>query len=153
MDEEALIEVDVIADHPDAGEPLRAGLASLARFAIASQGGGAEPWSVAILLTTDGRMRSMHLEFMGIDSTTDVMTFPADPEPGVWTRGGDIVISLDRAAEQGSEYGNGIDEEAAFLAVHGILHLCGWIDADEDDRARMLARQQEIVDAFASGTD
>lgn len=153
MDGEALIEVDVIADHPDAGERLQARLASLSRFAIRSQGGDAGPWSVAILLTTHERMRSMHREFMGIDSTTDVMTFPAEPEPGSRTRGGDIVISLDCAAEQGREYGNGVAEEAAFLAVHGVLHLCGWDDADEDDRARMLARQQEIIDAFASGSD
>ena len=63
------------------------------------------------------------LEFMDDDSITDVMTFPSG-EPG--QEGGDIVISVERAAEQGPEHGFTTDQEVHFLFVHGLLHLCGW---------------------------
>ena len=97
-------------------------------------------------LVDDRRLRGLHRDFMGIDEATDVMTFPSG-EPGV--AGGDIAVSVDRAAAQGPGFGHSAAEEAAFLVVHGLLHLLGWDDAADDDRAAMLARQQEIIGGFA----
>jgi probable rRNA maturation factor len=82
---------------------------------------------------------------MGIDEQTDVMTFPAGEEEER-EAGGDIVISIDRAAEQGPEHGHTTAEEVAFLIVHGVLHLCGWDDHAAEDRAAMLERQREILE-------
>ena len=58
---------------------------------------------------------------------------------------GDVVISYDRAAEQAPEYGHGTEREVALLMVHGLLHLLGYDDVDEESRARMHARQNELV--------
>ncbi|MER3437103.1 MAG: rRNA maturation RNase YbeY, partial [Chloroflexota bacterium] len=78
---------------------------------------------MSFALTTDEHLRELHHRFMGIDEETDVMTFPLD-EDG--EHGGDIVISVDRAEEQAAETGHGLSDEIRFLAVHGLLHLCGW---------------------------
>jgi probable rRNA maturation factor len=75
------------------------------------------------------------------------MTFPRDPEDDD-EPGGDILISVDRAAEQGPEAGLTTETEIAFLAVHGVLHLCDWDDQTAGDRAAMHARQREIIDQF-----
>jgi probable rRNA maturation factor len=123
-------------------------LAELARFAL-RESGAQGTWSVAIVLTDDDRLRRLHRDFMGIDEPTDVMTFPYDADAPDSGHGGDVVISVERAADQGPENGLSTCEEVAFLAVHGVLHLCGWNDESPALRQRMLARQTEIVEAFA----
>jgi probable rRNA maturation factor len=116
----------------------------LAEFLLGAEGANG-PWSVAVALVDDDRLRELHRDFMDIDEPTDVMTFPAEI-PGAG--GGDIVISVDRAAEQGPEHGHTAAEETIFLIAHGLLHLCGWDDASDRDRAAMLERQREIIAAF-----
>lgn len=106
------------------------------------------PWSIAVALVDDAELRRLHRDFMGIDEETDVMTFPAgDSSPA--GGGGDIAISIDRAAAQGPEWGHSRAEEIMFLAVHGTLHLCGWDDAEPEARARMLERQRAVMAAFS----
>jgi probable rRNA maturation factor len=63
------------------------------------------------------------------------------------------MISVDRAAEQGPAVGLTVEEEIAFLAVHGVLHLCEWDDQSDEDRAAMHARQREIIDQFESAEE
>jgi probable rRNA maturation factor len=103
------------------------------------------PWSVAIVLTDDARLRALHRQFMGLDSETDVMTFPYED-----TSGGDILISVDRAADQAADYGHGVGDEVRFLLVHGLLHLCGWEDETDEARAAMWHRQTAIIDMYES---
>jgi probable rRNA maturation factor len=119
-------------------------LRALAPFVL-SQEGQRGRWIVSFALTTDEHLRDLHREFMGIDEETDVMTFPLD---GNNERGGDIVISVDRAAEQAAEAGHSLSDEIRFLAVHGLLHLCGWDDRDDPSREAMLARQSALIQTY-----
>jgi probable rRNA maturation factor len=105
-------------------------------------------WEIAVVLTNDDRLRALHHQFMGIEEATDVMTFPTDPIENEGISGGDIVISVDRAAEQGAEYGHTPEQEIEFLVVHGLLHLCGWDDHSEADRNRMLSHQGQLIARF-----
>ena len=91
---------------------------------------------------------------MGLDTPTAVMTFPSDGEEG-GAGGGDIVVSVERAAEQAVDFGQTPAEEIRFLVVHGLLHLCGWDDATTAQRTRMLERQSELLSAFdrCAGSD
>lgn len=116
----------------------------LAGFVLRAEGESGA-WSIAVALVTDDRMRILHRDFMSIDEPTDIMTFPAEL-PGAG--GGDIVISVDRAAEQGPEHGNSAGRETLYLIAHGLLHLCGWDDATPEERGAMLARQQALIEAF-----
>lgn len=98
-------------------------------------------WEVNVILVDDDELQELHRRFMSIDEPTDVMTFPFDGG----ALGGEIVISVDRAAEQAADYGHSTWEEVRYLVGHGLLHLCGWIDTSEEQRAAMLARQDEIL--------
>lgn len=119
-------------------------LRALTQFVL-GQEGQCGRWVVSFALTTDEHLRDLHRQFMGVDEETDVMTFPLD---GNNERGGDIVISVDRAAEQAAEAGHSLSEEIRFLAVHGLLHLCGWDDRDDPSREAMLARQSALLQAY-----
>jgi probable rRNA maturation factor len=122
-------------------------LERLAEFVLRSEEQSGS-WEVAVVLTTDPHLRDLHRDYMGVDSETDVMTFPAEFTPAEEVRGGDIVVSVDRAREQAPLYEHSVDQEIEFLAVHGLLHLCGWDDVEPDDRAKMLGRQTELIQEF-----
>lgn len=99
--------------------------------------------SIAIVLTTDDHLQSLHHQHLQDDSPTDVMTFPYSSEDEPVS--GDIVISVDTAARQAAAEGWDLEDELVFIVIHGVLHLCGWDDHDEDARERMLERQREIM--------
>lgn len=143
------LEIDVIleANPPPGLNPAE--LERLAAFALDREGASGR-WAVAVVLTSDQRLRELHRDFMGIDSETDVMSFPSEDAPDR-DGGGDIVVSVERAAEQAPEFGHDPATEVRFLVVHGLLHLCGWTDEDEERRAAMLARQTELLAAFDAG--
>lgn len=122
--------------------------------------GVAVPCEVDVLLTDDAGIHAINLEQREVDAPTDVLSFPmfqyapgrppvdddhADPATGL-TPLGDMVISLERAHAQGEEYGHGTRREAAYLAVHSVLHLLGYDHMDEGpEKARMRAREEAIL--------
>jgi probable rRNA maturation factor len=127
-------------------------ITDLTRFVL-KENGKSGKWSISVVLTSDDFLQRLHRNFMGIDSPTDVMTFPAEPVAGESDAGGDVVISVERAEEQGAEHGHSKEEEIEFLIVHGLLHLCGWDDHDDAERARMLDFQTKLIGAFNTRQD
>ncbi len=111
-------------------------------------------WEIAIRITSDASLRELHARFLGVDEATDVMAFPRSPGERHARenedKGGDIVISVDRAVDQAKDFGNSAVEEIYFLAVHGILHLLGWVDATAAERDEMLRRQADLIASFES---
>ena len=118
---------------------------------------------VNLLLTTDEEIWQMNREFRSTDRATDVLSFPMTdfeapgefgfleerndcfhPESGELLLG-DIVISKDRVLSQAAEYGHSVLREFAFLITHSVLHLTGYDHMEEEERARMERRQEEIL--------
>lgn len=139
------LEVNVLREY-SIDEPGSARIEAIVAGALAAEGADGD-WSVAVVLVDDAEIQRLHRDFMAIDEPTDILTFPYDPEfnGGI---GGDLVISVDTAREQGADHGNTVAQEIEFLIVHGVLHLLGWDDTDPNDRARMLARQTEILNGL-----
>lgn len=119
-------------------------LESLALAVLEAEGASGE-WEIAVALVSDEELQAMHQQFMGIDEPTDIMTFPY----GEGSQGGDLAISADHALARAAEWGNTPAQEIEFLVAHGVLHLLGWRDTSQEERAAMLARQQELVDDWS----
>uniref|UniRef100_A0A831T7F7 Endoribonuclease YbeY n=1 Tax=Thermorudis peleae TaxID=1382356 RepID=A0A831T7F7_9BACT len=115
-------------------------LQALLEFAAEQEGAGGE---VSVWICRDGEIAELHERYQGIPGPTDVLSFPGEP-PYL----GDIAVSADTAAAQAAEVGHSPGREIAYLALHGLLHLLGYDDLDETSRARMLARQDELLEAF-----
>ena len=115
---------------------------------------------VSVTFTDNEGIRRINSEFRGIDKPTDVLSFPLTdfeggdepPTDEPFISLGDIVISLERAAEQAQEFGHSFERECAFLCVHSMLHLLGYdhVDSEEDD-AEMRRRQSEILESMGLG--
>ena len=123
---------------------------------------------VNLLFTDDEGICALNREFRGIDSATDVLSFPAyelgelledslDEIDAEYIDGrlflGDIAVSLERAVLQAEEYGHGLVRETAFLALHGPLHLLGYDHMTEQDERQMTGKQRELLDSVNIGRD
>jgi probable rRNA maturation factor len=100
-----------------------------------------------IVLDGDAALRRLNQEYRGIDAPTDVLSFVADPrsqEPGEPPYLGDILISVERAAEQAVEVGHDLESELELLAVHGLLHLLGYDDVTDEGADEMEALERRL---------
>lgn len=138
------IQTDVAA--PYARWALPAVLAGAARAALRHLD-APSPSTVTIRVTGDGELRRLNREFLGHNTVTDVLSFPAtviDPETGRLHLG-DIAIAYPRARLQAQRAGHTVRAEMQLLVVHGVLHLLGH---DHDAPARqeaMWAAQAAIL--------
>jgi len=112
-----------------------------------------ESVDITIVLADDPRLQALNRDYLGIDSPTDVLSFPADetdPETGDRYLG-DILLSVPRAAQQAKTAGHSLEAEAQLLVVHGVLHLLGFDHADAEEKARMWLVQGEVLHSLGLG--
>lgn len=117
-----------------------------------------------VIFTDDSGIQEINSEYRAIDSPTDVLSFPLiDYEiPGVFDNLedsptdyfnqdtgelmlGDIVLNVNRIAEQAKQYGHTRRREVAFLTAHSMLHLAGYDHIDDSEREKMERLQEEIL--------
>lgn len=112
---------------------------------------------ISVMFTDNEGIRVLNAQHRGIDRATDVLSFPmleydddgemfddpGDIEDELCL--GDIVISLERAAEQAEEYGHSFEREVGFLTVHSMLHLLGYDHMTEEEEKEMFGFQKEIL--------
>ncbi len=110
---------------------------------------------LSVSLIDDARMEQLHLEWMDLPGTTDVMSFPMDElragtaeEPVQEGMLGDIVISPAVARRQAEAAGHALEDELALLTVHGVLHLLGHDHAEPAERHEMFALQRSLLEEF-----
>lgn len=93
---------------------------------------------VAVRVTDDDELRRLNHAFLGEDSPTDVLSFPAgEGQPGDGRHLGDIAVSWPAVLRQAEQFGHPPASELALLLVHGLLHLLGWDHAAPDEEAEM----------------
>jgi probable rRNA maturation factor len=104
--------------------------------------------SMSLRLCTDATIAALHAEFFDDPTPTDVITFPSGDESDEDAYLGDVVVSVEMAAEQADDGSHSVKREVAFLALHGLLHLCGFNDASDDEREAMHRRQYTHLDSW-----
>ncbi len=115
---------------------------------------------ISVMFCDNERIKRLNRNHRGIDRATDVLSFPLfeydedgelikdelDVSPDGEMVLGDIVISLERAAEQAEEYGHSFERELGFLTVHSMLHLFGFDHMTPEDEEDMFEYQREILE-------
>jgi probable rRNA maturation factor len=112
---------------------------------------------ISVTLVDNESIREINREQRDIDRATDVLSFPmlefdedgnADGEyetDGDFVVLGDIVISMERAREQATEFGHSFLREVAFLTAHSMLHLLGYDHVDDKEGEEIMCEKQEKV--------
>ena len=125
--------------------PVPAGLVeAAARETLLQQATAGE---LTVVLSTDEQLRQLNHQYLGIDASTDVLSFPAaesDPDTGA-TYLGDVIISVPQAAAQARAHGHPLESEVQLLVVHGVLHLLGHDHAATEEKVRMWSAQAEVL--------
>src|SRR5436190_15105054 len=118
---------------------LRPFVESLPLLVVEADGHG---FSVALI--SDTRMKQLNELFRSKDATTDVLSFPNEPDEFDPDKNnlGDIVISVDQAKKQAAENALILECEIKQLILHGLLHLCGY--DHETDCGEMNSRELEL---------
>ncbi len=119
--------------------------------------------TVNLLVTDDEGILAYNKNYRGIDSETDVLSFPNlefetpgdfsgveeqeadcfDPDSGELVLG-DIILNAVRVKTQAAAYGHSERREFAFLLAHSLYHLCGY-DHMEPEEAAVMEKKQEAV--------
>ena len=119
---------------------------------------------VHVLLTDNEEIRQINKEYRNLDQPTDVLSFPmiSYETPGDFSHVeedmdcfhpdtgelilGDIVISVEKVAEQAEKYGHSPKRELAFLVAHSMFHLFGYDHMTEQERPVMEKKQDELME-------
>jgi probable rRNA maturation factor len=108
---------------------------------IQDEVGEAKDSEFSVAFVSDRRMKELNSFFRGKNSTTDVLSFPHEPDEfdNDQTNLGDIVISIEQAERQAKENKLTLESEIKQLIIHGLLHLCGY--DHETDNGEMNKRE------------
>lgn len=107
---------------------------------------------VSVSFVSNSEIKLLNRNYRNKDSVTDVLSFPLmegndverNPETG-YILLGDIVISLETAVKQASNYGHSLEREIGFLTVHSMLHLLGYDHESSPLDERIMREKEESV--------
>ena len=102
--------------------------------------------TAALLLADDAEVQALNRQWRAKDTATNVLSFPmldratllglsADgPEEML----GDLALALETCTREAGEKQLSVEDHAAHLIVHGLLHLAGLDHAAHDDEATAM---------------
>lgn len=115
----------------------------LAEFLKAAAAQIAPGSAITCLITDDRELQQLNRTFRHKDAPTDVLSFPSLAAQA----GGEMAISVDRAAEQAARFNHSLEDELRILMLHGLLHLAGMDhESDHGQMARAESRWRKRLE-------
>lgn len=171
---------DEVVDAHGGRRPIAVAPLARAIAAALDAAGAPSPGSIGLILSDDAELAALNEDHLGHEGPTDVLSFPLLPReafpvhagdvdrgpdpgrgdaaafpgpPGQRAHLGDIVVSVERAAEQaaaglGGQTGDvhwSTADELRLLVTHGTLHICGWDHVDPVEEREMRALEQRLL--------
>lgn len=92
---------------------------------------------------TDDFLHKLNVDFLSHDTLTDIITFD-------YTSGdviaGEIYISIDRVVDNAKDLNIAFEDELDRVLIHGVLHLCGYLDKSEAEKSLMRAKEDDCLE-------
>ena len=93
----------------------------------------------------DKDLKALNNRYLGHNYYTDVLSFNDSYKK---TINGNIAISVDRVKENSKTFGVAFDHEMLRVMTHGLLHLIGYNDSNEDEKSEMTKIENEKIKMF-----
>ena len=101
---------------------------------------------VSVVLTDDAEQRELNRQWRGIDTSTNVLSFPQlEPFAPVMGLVGDIILARETVAREAAEMGIPFAAHFTHLVVHGFLHLLGYDHVEDSEAERMERLETQIL--------
>jgi len=112
--------------------------------------------SISSLSSSD--MKEQNKLYRGIDSSTDVLSFPMWGNNGTFVLEtdcpilllGDILLCPEKISENAANNGKECLEELCLVLAHSFLHLVGW-DHETEGSEEIMWKRQEIIKSRIMG--
>lgn len=122
-----------------------------------------------VVITDDETLQEHNRDYRGLDRPTDVLSFSyleghegheesllpegadlhdyLDPPgfPGEVPVAGQILVSAQTVVDRGAVHTEDLDQEMAFMVLHGLLHVLGFDHADSAAASRMHEHERRLM--------
>jgi rRNA maturation RNase YbeY len=95
------------------------------------------------IFCSDNYLLEINRTYLSHDYLTDIITFDNSDEANVIEA--DIFISIDRVRDNAQNLGTNFSTEFNRVLIHGILHLLGWDDKSQEDKAEMREKEEACL--------
>lgn len=112
----------------------------IANAVVALEGVSADELSINFVDTKT--ISQLHADYFDDPTTTDCISFPFEDNDEEYCVLGEIFVCPQTAIDYTKEHGGDPQEETALYIIHGILHLIGFDDIEEEDQKEMRRREQ-----------
>ena len=100
-----------------------------------------EDAEISLAFVDNSTIHILNKRYLQHDEPTDVLSFPLS-DANATKLAGELVIGVEVALVQAQERGHDVQVELALYVIHGLLHLCGYDDHEDDDRRAMRERER-----------
>lgn len=94
------------------------------------------------IFTSNDQILQINKQFLQHNYYTDIITFNYCEENEV---SGDIYISIDTVRDNAQDYNVTFEQELNRVIIHGVLHLLGFDDASDEEKALMRKKEDECI--------
>ena len=95
------------------------------------------------IFCSDAYLLEINKQYLDHDTYTDIVTFDSSENEEVIA--GDIFVSVERIVENAMQYKVSERDELHRVIIHGVLHLCGYHDKEEEEKEEMTAKENEYL--------
>ncbi len=108
------------------------------------EGEGVADYEISLAFVDNPTIHCLNARYLKHDEPTDILTFPLS-EPDAKKLGGELVLGAEVAQLQAAERGHDVQTELTLYVIHGLLHLCGFDDHDDEDIRLMRERERHYL--------
>jgi probable rRNA maturation factor len=102
--------------------------------------------AISIAIVDDATIHQLNRRYLKHDYPTDVLSFVLEDDESHLE--GEIIASMDTAAEVAGDLGLPPDKELLLYVIHGALHLVGYRDKSPDEVAAMRTAELRYLRQF-----
>lgn len=94
------------------------------------------------IFCSDNYLLEINKDYLNHKTLTDIITF--DNSDGTLIES-DIFISIERVRENAIKFDTTFQLELYRVLIHGILHLCGYKDKNEEEKNLMREKENKYI--------